>query len=82
MNYKYKTNLELIDLLAIRFKYSDEVVGRWERRHRTIDFKGLEKGMKDEVLPKAYYDMIRQFKVYTKGQLISFLIAITKGRKR
>tara|TARA_X000001382_G_scaffold30590_2_gene19607 strand:+ start:13520 stop:13765 length:246 start_codon:yes stop_codon:yes gene_type:complete len=80
MNYKYKTNRELIDLLAIRFKYNDEVVTRWERRHRTIDFKKLEQDMKEKELPKAYYDMIRQFKIYNKGQLMMFLIAIKKGR--
>jgi hypothetical protein len=84
MNYKYMTNKELIDLIILRFKYSDKVVTVWERRHKSIDFKALEIEMNNarvgDSLPKEYYNTIKAFKYYTKNKLISFLIAIKKGR--
>ena len=81
MNYKYMNKTELIDLICIRFKYTDEVVKQWERRYKTIDFKALEEGMKSITKPKAYYDVLKSFKYHTRGKLISFLIAINKGRQ-
>jgi len=84
MHYKYMNKPELIDLIMIRFKYSDKIVTVWERSHKSIDFKALEVAMNNarvrEPLPKEYYDTIKAFKYYGKGKLISFLIAINKGR--